>query len=399
MKVSQLTLAVAAAAVALPAMAAPEVEIFGFLDQGFTYLDESLSVGMGGPANADRNLAVLENGKLAKGEHKSNFSLGTGNVSTLGFRAKEDITDDLSVMAHMEMGYLLDTGEFYGGSSRMFERESTLNVISKTYGQLKMGRMAAMLTGSGTTGIFNSRVNPFGAGWGNMTGGWKFAGTLAAARYDNTIHYASPDFNGWKFYVQHSLGSTKGDNLEGSSDVDRYSAIGVTKTGDRYFLAAAVDWLKMGSPDGKDETPTLNKDSYKALVGGNYKFDDFTVYGTFQWMENIEYIGGYSTKQYAPRVNKNDVSNGLDAWAVSTGINYPVGAGTIKFSVAYAQGENQNTDTDNKFERMNVGLGYVHNLSKRTSLYGITGYFWQEADWQEGHIRANEVIVGMMHRF
>lgn len=397
MKVSQLTLAVAAAAVALPAMAAPEVEIFGFLDQGFTYLDESLSVGMGGPNSATPQVLDV-NGKLAKGEHKSNFSLGTGNVSTLGFRAKEDITDDLSVMAHMEMGYLLDSGEFYGGGSIMFERESTLNVISKTYGQLKMGRMPAMVTGSGTTGLFNSRVNPFGAGWGNMTGGWKFTGTLAAARHNNAIYYTSPDFNGWKFYVQHALGDTKGENLEGSSDVNRYSAIGFTKTGDRYFIAGAVDWLKMGSPDDGSK-PTLSKDSYKALIGGNYKFDHFTLYGTFQWMENIQYIGGYSTKQYAPKTSEGQVSSGFDAWSVATGINYPVGPGTIKFSVGYAQGENQNTDTLNDFERMNVGLGYVHNLSKRTSLYGITGYFWQEADWQEGHIRANEVIVGMMHRF
>jgi GBP family porin len=396
MKVSQLTLAVAAAAVALPAMAAPEVEIFGFLDQGFTYLDESLSVGMGGPNSATQQ--VLDaNGKLAKGEHKSNLSLGTGNVSTLGFRATEQINDDWSVQAHLEAGYLLDTGEFYN-SSYMFERESTLNIISKTYGQLKMGRMPAMVTGSGTTGLFNSRVNPFGAGWGNMTGGWKFTGTLAAARHNNAIYYTSPDFNGWKFYAQHALGDTKGENLEGSSDVNRYSAIGFTKTGDRYFIAGAVDWLKMGSPDDGSK-PTLSKDSYKALIGGNYKFDHFTLYGTFQWMENIQYIGGYSTKQYAPKTSEGQVSSGFDAWSVATGINYPVGPGTIKFSVGYAQGENQNTDTLNDFERMNVGLGYVHNLSKRTSLYGITGFFWQDADWQDEHIRANEVIVGMMHRF
>ena len=57
MKVSQLTLALAAA-VALPAVAAPQVEIFGFLDQGFTYLDESLSVGMGGPNSATQQCSM-----------------------------------------------------------------------------------------------------------------------------------------------------------------------------------------------------------------------------------------------------------------------------------------------------------------------------------------------------
>lgn len=38
-------------------------------------------------------------------------------------------------------------------------------------------------------------------------------------------------------------------------------------------------------------------------------------------------------------------------------------------------------------------------LSKRTSLYGIGGYFWQDADWQKKEISAHEFIVGMMHRW
>ena len=134
----------------------------------------------------------------------------------------------------------------------------------------KFGRMPAMLTGSGTTGIFNSRVNPFGAGWGNMTGGWKFVGTLATARHNNMINYKSPTFNGVTFHAQTSFGddytnkTTGKTGEEGSSKVNHYSALGVTVQGDKYFLAAGVDYLKMGSVQG-----AVTDDSIKAIIGGH----------------------------------------------------------------------------------------------------------------------------------
>ena len=62
-------------------------------------------------------------------------------------------------------------------------------------------------------------------------------------------------------------------------------------------------------------------------------------------------------------------------------------------------GENQNTTTNNKFNRINGGLGYVYPLSKRTSIYAITGAFWQHADWQTKNIHSREFIAGLMHRF
>lgn len=87
--------------------------------------------------------------------------------------------------------------------------------------------MPAMSTGSGTTGLLNSRVNPFGAGWGNMTGGWKFAGTLATARWNNMINYKTPVMNGAQFHFQHSFGN-KSDTTEGTSDADRWTAVVLT---------------------------------------------------------------------------------------------------------------------------------------------------------------------------
>ncbi len=372
---------------------AADVQLFGFFDQGVAYVHEELNRGMASPAGQSAANVLDANGLVADEATRSNVALGTGNVSTWGLKGSEKLTDDLTVAFHLESGFLPDDGTLYGAGSPLWERESSLALKSARFGELKFGRMPALTTGSGTTGIFNSRVNPFGAGWGNMTGGWKFVGALAQARWNNMVNYISPSVNGFKVHLQHSFGN-KNDATEGTSDADRWTAAGFTWQGERFFLAAAADWLKAGSNNARTD-----KDAWKALVGGNVALPAFKLYGTVQYMKNIQYIGGYSTKEFAPLARNGQKSEGFEAWAFATGVDVPVAGGTLKASVGYAFGENQNTDSNNEFTRWNAGLGYVHPLSKRTSVYGITGFFTQDADWQKDDITAHEVILGLMHRW
>lgn len=377
---------------------AADVQLFGFFDQGIAYVHEELNNGMATPQGQRAANVVDANGKVKSAASRSTLSQGTGNVSTWGIRGNETLNDDTKVIFHLESGFLADDGSIYGGKNQIFERESSVGIDSKTFGQIKFGRMPALTTGSGTTGIFNSRVNPFGAGWGNMTGGWKFAGTLATARHDNMINYISPAWNGLRLHAQYSFKSTISDYDEGTSQNDRWAAIGATLTGERYYLAAAADWLNATSY-GKGVKQA--RDAYKVLVGGHYAFDAFKLYGTLQYMKNIAYIGGYSTKEMAPLAigQASTDQKGFEAWAFSTGTDFKALGGTVKASVGYATAENQNLDTKNKLNRVNVGLGYTYALSRRTSIYGITGAFWQDADWQEDDITSHEVIVGLMHRW
>lgn len=356
---------------------------------------------MAGPVGQRAPNILNADGKVARNGASTRYMEGTGNVSTWGLKIREDLTPDVAVIAHLEQGFLADDGAEYI-SGKAFERESSLGISSKTYGTLKMGRMPAMLTGSGTTGLFNSRVNPFGAGWGNMTGGWKFVGTLASARHDNMVNYRSPSFGGFEIHYQYANGASS--ETEGTSKTNRYMALGFTYTQPKYFVALAGDWLNVQSAALKEGNWKL-KDAYKVLLGGHYKFDSFKLFGTAQYMKNIAYIGGYSTKEFAPilaeQSNKGKVgtNNGFKAWAFSTGTEFKLGAGQVKVSVGYSFGENQNTTTNNKFNRINGGLGYVYPLSKRTSIYAITGAFWQHADWQTKNIHSREFIAGLMHRF
>lgn len=403
MKSFRLLPLAAAALTALSAQAA-DVEMFGFFDQGLAYVHEELNAGMASPQGQSYKTAntVGADGKVADGITRSNLAQGTGNVSTWGIKGSEQLTPDTKVIFHLESGFLADDGSIYGGKNQIFERESSLGMESQTWGQLKFGRMPALTTGSGTTGIFNSKTNPFGAGWGNMTGGWKFVGTLAAARHDNMVNYISPSWNGLKLHAQYSFKSAiSADQEEGKSSSNRWAALGASWTGEKFYLAAAVDWLDAASYGPKDTVVQQSRDAYKVLVGGHYNFDSFKLYGSAQYMKNIAYIGGYSTKEFAPlAVNqaKSD-QKGFEAWAVATGVDFKAAGGTVKMSVGYGAGEDQNLTSDNKMQRVNVGLGYQYPLSKRTSVYGITGYFWQDADWQKDDITAHEVIIGLMHRW
>lgn len=393
-------------------VSAADITFFGFLDQGVTYRHEDLNDKMRGPQGQSSwsPAAIGEDGTVAAAGSKSTVEQGTGNVSTWGIKGSEEIGEGTKVIFHLESGFLADDGTIYGSGNKIFERESSVGIESTTYGQIKFGRFPALTTGSGTTGIFNSRVNPFGAGWGNMTGGWKFAGTLANARYDNMINYISPKFGGLRFHAQYSFKNSGDDAAEeGSSKTDRWWAVGATYTAERFYLAAAVDCIDYANRQNYYVNNAMRsaEDAYKVLVGGHYDFGTFKLYGTAQYMKNVPWIGGYSTKEVAPMLAEDleatsgASQKGFDAWAVSTGVDYRAAGGTVKMSLAYAQAENQN-DTGaagRDMQRANLGLGYIYPLSKRTSVYAVGGYFWQDADWQKDDISAHEAIVGLMHRF
>ena len=385
------------------AVQASDVQLFGFFDQGLAYLHEELNSGMGGPVGQRGPAAIGENGLVAKAATKNSLTQGTGNTNTWGIKGGEELNADTRVIFHLESGFLADSGEIYGDGTNIFERESSLGLDSKRFGQIKFGRMPALTTGSGTTGIFNSRTNPFGAGWGNMTGGWKFVGSLATARHNNMVNYISPSFGGLRFHAQYSFKSGQNaDEQEGSSKTNRWWAVGASMTGEKFFVAAAVDCLDNANKPASSKT--MEKDSYKALIGGHYDFGTFKLYGSAQYLKNVAYIGGYSTKEFAPMlasdIAKGNVSQkGFESWAIATGVDFKAAGGTVKASIGYGEAENQNVDEKNDLKRFNVGLGYIYPLSKRTSIYGITGYFQQDADWQESDIKAHEVILGLMHRW
>lgn len=136
LKMSTVCLATALAACTGSAVSASEIELFGFFDQGISYLHEDLNRGMGGPAGQalGNPQTVDAEGYVERQGKKSSVSQGTGNVSTWGIKGSEALSDDLSVAFHLESGFLADDGTIYGSGRNIFERESSLGLVSRDWG-------------------------------------------------------------------------------------------------------------------------------------------------------------------------------------------------------------------------------------------------------------------------
>ena len=92
---------------AAPTMAA-DVQLFGFLDQGMSFVHEDLNKGMGQPVGQAAPNVLDANGLVSKQGALTKSTLGTGNVSTWGVKGTEKLSDDLEVIFHLESGFLPD---------------------------------------------------------------------------------------------------------------------------------------------------------------------------------------------------------------------------------------------------------------------------------------------------
>ena len=119
-------LAATALFLALPAVQAADLQLFGFFDQGVAYVHEELNRGMASPAGQSAANVLNDKGLVADEATRSNVALGTGNVSTWGMKGSEKLNDDLSVVFHLESGFLPDDGTIYGSGNQIFEREASL---------------------------------------------------------------------------------------------------------------------------------------------------------------------------------------------------------------------------------------------------------------------------------
>lgn len=142
-----------------------------------------------------------------------------------------------------------------------------------------------------------------------------------SGRDNNTIGYYSPNFNGLTFAATTSLKEGIAGNNVSSMNV-------------KYANGPLVVALAYENADQK--VGTMHNTT---LVGGSYDFGSFKL-----------------LSDYAKATNGSDESN------FRVGVAVPVGAGSFK--VAATKGK----DAPDGFDRQ-FGIGYWHNLSKRTFLF------------------------------
>jgi predicted porin len=196
------------------------------------------------------------------------------------------------------------------------------------FGELRLGR-------DFTAHYSNMAIaDPFGqVGVGtsaNLRNGYLTQGGIATGtRTDNQIMYFLPAMGG--LYGQVNVGAGEGTG-------DKY-------TGGRLGYAAGP--LNIGFGYGKSER-------------GIGESETMSVAGTFN-MGFMTLMGFYDKSEFSSGATNND----LDLYSVA--MTMPLGKGTLKAQYTKSDSSSANYDATS------FGIGYVYNLSKRTSLYTTYG--------------------------
>lgn len=359
MKKSLIALAVLAASGA--AMAQSSVTLFGVVDTGVSYVK-----GSGGTSNYG-----LHNGSNAS--------------SRLGFRGVEDLGGGLKAGFWLEGAIGTDVGDGSGaglksGSGFQFGRRSTVSLMGN-FGEVRLGRdeVVAYNKLSAHSNFSVIGVGGF-RGWANSQGD--------AIRQNNKITYFTPNFSGFTAGVDYAFGEKAGDGQNG-----RYfggfvaynnGPLGVTLAADRKNNPSTTDGSYGGSAAAFTQGDKL--DSYG--LGATYDFGVVKVNGL------------------ALQVKEKGAVQNSKLTSYALGVSAPVG-GVGEVKAQYALYKNGGDLTGKAHQ---LSLGYVHNLSKRTALYGTYSYLKNKdnAQFTLGGVpsytvgagkASNGVQVGIRHAF
>ena len=258
-----------------------------------------------------------------------------GNVnSRLGFRGVEDLGNGLKATFNLEAGMGVDDGNNYmdkDSNGMAFRRTSTVG-LAGNFGEVRLGRM---LTSSY---LAVSRYDAFGDTGIGASLAWNIPQTGYAPRTENAISYTSPNFSGFKIGAEYGFGEKQ------KARDSRYFGMGATYDNGPLSLGLGYDRLNSNTMDG-----LLAASDLKTVhLGGAYNFGVAKLMAFYK---------------------QSKVSNAPKFKTFGLGVSAPVGAaGEVRASY------NNYKISDDNGKANQLSLGYVHNLSKRTALYGTYAY-------------------------
>lgn len=347
---------------------AADVQLYGLVDLGL-------------------NWTQVDNGKTTT----DSFGMGSGqnSGSRFGLKGTEDLGNGYKVGFNLENSFKADDGAFDKGS-RLFHRESIL-FVQTPYGELSAGRTGGLDSGVGRYGQMGSGATAMSTGWDNIAKTSKvFLGL--GDRMDNTLTYKSPKFAGVTVLAQASLKKSnvndKGvaiETEEGSSDADRYYALGVTYGAGALNAGLVYSQTDWNRTELKDQTNDDNQTVVSAFA--NYDF------GMVKPMVAVQYFdGGKDVDVANTALNKG--------YGFVVGGTAPLVGGTLKVQLGWNDYEDVKTGAT-EGNNIITGVGYEYPLSKRTFVYTAAGYTQVKTEKAgvETKTKTSEVMLGMVHKF
>ncbi len=359
------------------AFAQSNVTIYGIADAGYAY-----STGDNSPSSTG----------VHKGQSASVVQSGLWNGSRIGFKGEEGLGNGLKAIFTLEYSLNIDTNNGIGSNagatnamasgsgganSTLQSRQTWVGLSGDKWGKATLGRQYS-------PGYFMLRNDAMGGStnsvWSNLSN--KNGTTItpnSAARWNNSIAYASPNWSGFSVSTIYGFGENTSTNTlsAGTSDGGAFALNGNYANGplnlDLTYQTTKTGPSAISDQDGK------NRNEW--YVGGAYDFKVVKLYGSYQSM------------------NRNDVATGStqeqDSNTWQLGISAPIGAnGTVMASYGQLSVDNGvvlNQDSEAK----GYGLAYMHSLSKRTALYTGVVYYTNDNDTRANRVNvSDQVAVG-----
>lgn len=308
-------IAAATLCVATVASAQSSVTLFGVIDTSFQRISNSGGASVSQIANGGSRL---------------------GN--RVGFRGREDLGGDMWAGFWLEAGFNPDTGLGSATNSNnqpsgagtpgglTFNRRSTVS-LGGNWGEIRVGRDLAphylpllhfdQFNGNGVGASLTNRILITGS---------------AAIYVSNAVQYFTPRVSGFQGHISHF----RGENPSNAANADEGTGTGVRLNYADGPLTAAIAFGRTDGPSGIK----YKQDS----LGAAYNFGPVTVMGQLSRNE----AGPAATRGYA-----------LAAYV-------PVGVGGVRAQYSQVTSDN-GPGVDPRSRKL--AIGYLHNLSKRTTLY------------------------------
>ncbi|MFM0290391.1 porin [Paraburkholderia megapolitana] len=359
----------ASAAFAAPVFAQSSITLFGLIDEGFVYT----------------------NNTNAQGQASYQLQSGYAQGSRWGLRGSEDLGGGLKAVFTLENGFELNTGKLMQGG-RMFGRQAFIGLADDRYGTVMLGRQydslvdyLAQMTANGNWGGFL------------LSHPLDNDNTDNSFRVNNTVKYASQNISGLQFGGTYSF--SNGTNFANN----RQYSIGTQYTRGPLLLAAA--YLQANNPGvGSDGAIAANDANFTSDLlrvfggGAKYTFGSATV-GLVYTNTNVKNPAGtvYLTDasgNFLPLVGAGGTLSALKFQNFEVNGKYQVtptffvGAQYVYTLVNY---EASTGNLKPKFHTL--GLMADYNLSKRTDFYVQSAYQKVGGD-KTGTVLDNAYIPG-----
>lgn len=378
------------------AFAQTNVTVYGVIDQSYTY------------SKSDTGLATGGSNKF------SGIKDGGMSGSRFGFKGEEALGNGLKAIFTMEYGKDSDNdiNTVSATGSQFYVRQAFVG-LSNNYGTFTVGRQYNVASDVYGPNSSNGVVNAMPVDAFQGRNGSQIRSQGGSARQDNVIKYVSPDMSGFKVAADYAFGESQNN----STIVGATPSTASTTDNGRYAIAGSyangpfgVDLAYAGTSNVYTNYVTAalpnsgqGKNINEWYLGGRYDFKVVKLYASYQDMDN-----------------KTDVVNantGSKMWQV--GLSAPVGAnGTAMLEYAEIRfkadnyvntGTAANPSIRNDGKNKGFGIGYTHNLSKRTTLYTFVSQLKYDsntgsaADWIGGIAAAGEKTntfsAGIRHMF